>query len=174
LLFRFTRKILPKVWEIISKKWIPAWHGTQFKYLESIVENGLKLPGSKLKDGKYTPNPKDIPLKDEVSGIKHWENAIFASQNILFAIHYSNIISYDNYEDYTGLVEVKIRPNSFTKHRSKFIVYCLGDHYSIGGDEEIDDIFRISSEEDIIVTSITFIHNLYILDKKEELLVDFC
>ena len=169
-----SKRILPKNWDIISKKWISAWHGTKFKYLESIVENGLKLPGSKLKDGKYTPKPKDIPLKDEVSGIKHWENAIFASQNIHFAIHYSDEINDHNKEDYTGLVEVKIRPNSFTKHRSKFIVYCLGDHYSIGGDEEIDDIFRISSEEDIIVTSITFIPNLYIVGKEKELSVYFC
>ena len=173
--FICSKKILPKNWDIISKKWIPAWHGTKFEYLESIVENGLKLPGSKLKDGKYTPNPKDIPLKDEVSGIKHWENAIFASQNIQFAIHYSDEINYNNWYDYTGLVEVKIRPNSFTKHKSKFIVTCFGGHFSIDNwsNNEIDDIFRISSEEDIIVTSITFIDNQYILSRGSNLLVDF-
>ena len=44
-------------------------------FLESIVENGLKLPGTKLKDGKIQ-KPKDIPLKNEVFGIKNWENAI--------------------------------------------------------------------------------------------------
>ena len=71
--FICSRKNLPTNWDIISKNWISAWHGTQFEYLESIVENGLKLPGSRLKDGKYVPKPKDIPLKDEVSGIKNWE-----------------------------------------------------------------------------------------------------
>ena len=77
--------------------------------------------------------------------------------------------------DYTGLVEVKIRPNSFTKHKSKFIVYNFGSHFSIDyGDEQIDDIFRISSEDDIVVTSITFIHNQYILDEGRGLSVGFC
>ena len=32
-------------------KWIPAWHGTKFEYLESIVENGLQLPGTYLNSG---------------------------------------------------------------------------------------------------------------------------
>ena len=173
--FICSRKNLPTNWDIISKNWISAWHGTQFEYLESIVENGLKLPGSRLKDGKYVPKPKDIPLKDEVSGIKNWENAIFASQNIKFAIHYSNGIDDKKMFDYTGLVEVKIRPNSFTKHKSKFIVYSFLGHYSIDyGNEQIDDIFRISSEDDIVVTSITFIHNQYILSEGRGLSVGFC
>ena len=36
--FMVKNKKLPKDW----KNWIPAWHGTEFKYLESIVINGLK------------------------------------------------------------------------------------------------------------------------------------
>ena len=81
-------KIIAKIF-ILSKKyeskqydnWIPAWHGTEFKYLESIVINGLKLPGKKLNDGTIIQT-KYIPLIDKVDGIKNWENAIFASQNI--------------------------------------------------------------------------------------------
>ena len=84
-----SKKNLPKNWDIISKNWISAWHGTKFKYLESVVENGLKLLGTQLKDGNFTQNPVYIPLKNEVFGIKNWQNAIFASQNIYYALNYS-------------------------------------------------------------------------------------
>ena len=52
--FICSKKNLPKNWDIISKNWISAWHGTKFEYLESVVENGLKLPGTLLKDGTFT------------------------------------------------------------------------------------------------------------------------
>ncbi len=28
-----------------------SYHGTKYKYLQSIWKNGLKVPGTKLKDG---------------------------------------------------------------------------------------------------------------------------
>ena len=172
--FICSKKISLKIWDTISKKWIPAWHGTKFEYLESIVENGLKLPGTKLKDGTFTQYPKDIPLKDKVLGIKNWEKAIFASQNIQFALHYCDIFYldlYKNIDDWTGLVEVKIRPNSFTQHKSKFLVKYFAMHFYL---PEVD-IFRISSEENVIVTSITFIYNQYFIqNRKKQKLIDFC
>ena len=85
--------------DINYKNWIPAWHGTKFKYLESIAENGLKLPGTKLKDGTYTPKPKDIPLVNEIEKIKNWENAIFASQNIYFALNYCDKFENDFWDN---------------------------------------------------------------------------
>ena len=59
-----------------TKTWIPTYHGTKYKYLESIVEYGLKIPGSKLPNGLKTQKPIYIPLNDNVSGIKNWESAI--------------------------------------------------------------------------------------------------
>ena len=148
--FMCSEKYLPKNWESISKEWISCWHGTKFKNIESIIENGLKLPGTKLKDGTITPYTTYIPLEKEISGIKNWENAIFASSNILTALNYS--------DEFHGLVEVKIKPNSFTKHKTEYIYQFFEKHgTSIGSATDIDDIFRISCEKDIIVISITFI-----------------
>ena len=142
------------------KNWVPAWHGTKFKYLESIAENGLKLPGSELKDGSYTPKPIDIPVVNEIEKIKNWENAIFASPNIFFALNYCDKSNKDIY-DWTGLIEVKIKPKSFTRHKSKFIYKYFSGHFHLNEDYLLDDIFRIPSEDSIILTSITFVYNFY-------------
>jgi V8-like Glu-specific endopeptidase len=139
-------------WKYISKYWISAWHGTDFYNLESIVENGLKIPGTKLKNGIITQSPTYIPLKDQLFGIKNWENAIFASPSIKCALSYSDDIIWK------GLVEVKINPNGFTKHKSKYINSYINGHPDFP-EEKIDDIYRISSEKDIIVLSITFVDN---------------
>ena len=170
--------------DINYKNWIPAWHGTKFKYLESIAENGLKLPGTKLKDGTYTPKPKDIPLVNEIEKIKNWENAIFASQNIYFALNYCDKFENDFWDnkkskkdihDWTGLVEIKIKPKSFTRHKSEFIYKYFVGHYTEKEGLMWDDIFRIPSEDSIILTSFTFVYNLYSIKfSGEELVIDFC
>jgi RNA:NAD 2'-phosphotransferase (TPT1/KptA family) len=35
------------------KKWEKVYHGTKYKYLESIMEIGLKKPGDKDKYGNF-------------------------------------------------------------------------------------------------------------------------
>jgi hypothetical protein len=118
----------------------------------------LKIPGTKLPNGIITQKPIDIPLKDNVSGIKNWESAIFVSPSINYALdpRYSEIIDNNNKDDkYNIIVGVRIRPNSFTKHKSKIIINNFPFHNFIDGNNK--DIYRISSEKDIIVTSINFI-----------------
>ena len=161
-----SNKFLPYDWN----NWIPAWHGTQFKYLESIIENGLHLPGTYLKNGKMTPNAKDIPFTNEVLGIKHWENAIFASPNIHYALKYCDIIDYKNNQmtsnimpipenwGWKGVLKIRIRPNSFTKHKSGIVIKFFGSHMSNIEGKKIDDIYRITSENNIIIESIVFIN----------------
>ena len=83
----------------------------------------------------------------------------FASKNINYALTYS-----DNYDGETcifdywkALVEVKIKPGGFTSHKSKFIIeYYIGHGHVNEKDDEVD-IYRISSEKNIIVTSIIII-----------------
>ena len=135
----------------IPKNWVSAWHGTQHEFIESIVEYGLKLPGTKIKDKIIKQNKSYIPLKDNVFGIKNWDNAIFVSKNIHYALSYCN---YNYTLKYFLLVEVKIKPGSFTEHKSKFIIdyYCGHGWNYKGGDET--DIYRIASDSDVIVTSI--------------------
>ena len=77
--------------------------------------------------------------------------------------------------DWTGLVEIKIKPKSFTRHKSKFIYKYFASHYTGKEDPMWDDIFRILSEDSIILTSLTFVYNLYSIKfSEEELVIDFC
>ena len=165
--------------------WIQAWHGTKFKYIESIIINGLKLPGTKLKDGTLVTESYDIPLNIEVDHIKNWGKAVFSSDNIYLALQYSDEINVNenNYEIYNlfdkkykeknftyseiwkGLVKIKIRPNSFSKHKSEIV-----RAYHVNKDKYIDgDIYRTISEKDIVITSIVFIKLSYIINNKSKL-----
>ena len=164
--------------------WIQAWHGTKFKYIESIIINGLKLPGTKLNDGTHLTVSYDIPLNIIVDNIKNWGKAIFSSDNIYLALQYSDEINVNenNNEIYLfdknakekkftyseiwkGLVKIKIRPNSFSKHKSKIV-----RAYHVNRDKYIDgDIYRTISEKDIVITSVVFIKLSYINENKNKL-----
>ena len=157
----------------IFDNWIQTWHGTKFKYIESIIINGLKLPGTKIKDGTLVTESYDIPLYIEVDHIKNWGKAIFSSYNIYLSLQYSDEINMnenngeiynlfdkkDKVKNFTysekwkGLVKIKIKPNSFSKHKSKIV-----RNYHVNQDKYIDgDIFRTISEKDILITSVVFI-----------------
>ena len=151
-------------------KWIPAWHGTQFKYLESIIEYGLKLPGSYLKSGNITPNAKDIPFTNEVLGINNWENAIFASPNIHYALKYCDIINAKEQKwtfnimpipenwGWKGVLKIRIRPNSFSQHKSEIVIKYFGGHFCNDFSNQLVDIYRITSENNVIIEYIAFIN----------------
>ena len=81
-----SKNILPKNWSNIYKDWIPAWHGTKFQFLESILKNGLKPSGTKLSDGTtINPLPGHISIDQTVSGIKNWAKAIFVSPSLFYS-----------------------------------------------------------------------------------------
>ena len=62
-----------------------------------------------------------------------------------------------------GVCKIRIRPNTFTKHSSQFVIQYFGGHF--GNDETtfIDDIYRISSEKNVLLESIVFINTCDIL-----------
>ena len=159
-----SQEFLPKNYSTINEKWIPAYHGTSYKNLESIIKYGFKLPGSKLKDGSITPLPKVIPKTEKVSGIKNWEKAIFASPSMFGASRYSSPIGICKYY---CLIEVMIKPNSFTEHQRVFIVKfdqfdCMTlDKFHVTSHMNYK-IYRISSEENIVLKSIIFINQSYL------------
>ena len=65
--------LLPRNYLSLNKRWIPIWHGTKFRFLESIVKNGLRPSGSKLSDGiSINPLPGHIASDVTVSGFKIW------------------------------------------------------------------------------------------------------
>jgi len=43
--FIISQRYLKKDYNLIAKNWIPAWHGTEIKYIESIIKYGLKNQG---------------------------------------------------------------------------------------------------------------------------------
>ena len=126
--------------------WIKAFHGTIYQNLDSIIKYGLKIQGTKLKNGKITPKTK-YNHPEFVYGIKNWENAIFASPTIYLAKQYSK-------NRYRCVLGVKIEPNNFTSHYPENMLRCcnLRDalYYEYFEDETI---YRISSAKNIIVNS---------------------
>jgi len=102
----------------ISQNWTPAWHGTKFQNLESIIKYGLHPSGSKLPDGvKININEGHIPLDYELSGIKQWGKAVFVSPSLFYASNYAERIN-SCLKRWCVLVETRVRPNSFTMHPS--------------------------------------------------------
>ena len=158
----------------IPKDWVSAWHGTRPENIKSIIENGLKLPGSKIKDKIIEKNKCYIKLKDNVFGIKDWENAIFVSKNIHCALSYCEKMIDYNSKETLFLVEIKIKPDGFTEHKSQFISdYYLGHRGWYKVNDEAD-IYRIASEDDIIVISITLVSGLYChRHENENNIIDF-
>ena len=151
-------KLYFKKYSSTPKNWIPAWHGTKIENLESIIKYGLKQQGTKLPNGKIIPKTEYIPLKENVLGIKNWEKAIFATPCISCASMYSfyEIDKYNGFLHSSSLIEIRIRPGSFTKHQSKELIGYIWGHYyrSIYHNEPY---YRISSENDIAIKSIIFI-----------------
>ena len=149
----------------INKYWIPAWHGTKFKFLESIIRYGLRPSGSKLSNGMtINVNPGHIPLNYSISGIQFWAKAVFVSPSIFYAANpvYAERINSLS-KRWCVLVEVRVRPGTFTSHPSTVLKYTgvKGEpshvEYRVNVKSDKDLIYRVSSEQNIIVTSITFV-----------------
>lgn len=77
--FIISKKYLKNDYNLISKKWIPAWHGTQINNLESIIKYGLKKPRTKLNNTDTTPYSKFDFTNKRVDNIQNWSDAIFVS-----------------------------------------------------------------------------------------------
>ena len=152
--------------------WIPAWHGTFFRNLESIIKNGLLLPETKLKNGKTTPKPTISP--DDVCGIKNWEKAIFATPCLdcasIYSLEIKNIGEYNYAYPYSpSLVELRIKPNSYSTFKAKECVGFIGRSGCLlcGFETEHNDyIYRITSEKDIIIKSIVFLNPIVLTGEK--------
>ncbi|XP_063725556.1 alpha-latrocrustotoxin-Lt1a-like [Symsagittifera roscoffensis] len=54
----------------IPKNWLPAWHGTKYNYLNSILKNGLQPSGA---------------VVDGVNGVNNWASAVFISPILIYA-----------------------------------------------------------------------------------------
>ena len=123
-------KFFLKSYTSTPKGWIPAWHGTKIENLESIIKYGLKQQDTKLPDGKKIPKTKYIPLKETVLGIKNWEKAIFATPCFSCASVYSfhEIHWYYGFPHSSTLIEIRIKPGSFSEHQSREMIGYIPGH----------------------------------------------
>ncbi len=111
----------------------------------------MQIQGTKLENGKYTPKTK-YKHPEFTRGIKNWEKEIFASDKLFLEKHYSA-------NKFRCILEVKMEPDNYTSHGpyegKHFACVCYEEGYFI--EDEI--IYRISSQENIIVNSIILIND---------------
>ena len=115
-------QILPIDFQEVRKKWVPAWHGTKFNNIESILKNGLKESGSIIKDfGQITPQNDHIQFGVKCFNINDWSRAIFTSPSVFYSTHptYSERIDSSFFGNrYAVLIETRLRPDSFQTFKS--------------------------------------------------------
>ena len=161
-------KILPPNFQEIRKSWVPAWHGTKFNFIESILKNGLKESGSIIQDfGEIRPHSDHIQVGVQFNNIKDWSQAIFNSPSIFYSTHptYSERIDSTFFgKRYAVLIETRLKPNSFQTYNS------TTSRIIVQGEPTLIE-YRVKSvdqynEKNIHVYSITFVLENFINNAK--------
>ena len=162
----FSSNLLPYNFNFIKNNWIPIWHGTKYEYLESIVINGLKPSGSKLKNGTVLKPPKGhIPLGTKIDGIENWAGAVFVSPSILYSSHiaYSERILSEK-KNWAVLVQGYVRPNCYTEHNSTVLSYAKREgepdkiEFRVPCPKDEKIIYRVDkNNQNLVIYSITFV-----------------
>ena len=120
--FLLNEQILPFDFYEIRENWIPAWHGTKFKFIESILKNGLKESGAVLEEmGQITPHGDHIQVGVKCNNLNDWSQAIFTSPSVFYSTHstYSERIDSSFFGNrYAVLIETRLKPNSFKSYKS--------------------------------------------------------
>ncbi len=90
-------------------------------------------------------------------GIPGWENAIFATPCIKCASMYSFDSNFGFlYPHFSSLVEIRIKPGSYTQHFSKELIDRCGKHGCLRVYHN-EIYYRISSDKNVAIKSITFV-----------------
>ena len=115
-------QILPENFQEVRKNWAPAWHGTKFNCLESILKNGLKESGSIIKDfGQITPQSDHIQEGVKFCNLNDQSQAVFTSPSIFYSTHttYSERIDSKFYKErYAVLIEARLKPGAYQTFKS--------------------------------------------------------
>ncbi|CAF1375579.1 unnamed protein product [Adineta ricciae] len=160
----------------LTQNWTLAWHGTKYEHLQSIMKYGLHPAGTVLSpNNKISTQAGHIALNKKVGEFDNWAHAVFISPSIFYAadIVYSERIFSDN-QRWCVLVEVRVKPGSFTKHKQTLLNQRLllpGEpqdiEYRVAVTADNDFILRVESNENVIVTALVFI-NLNFLENIDE------
>ena len=157
---------LPKEYnsKVIENDWLIAWHGTNFKALASIAEEGLKPAGSKKKDGKEIEvNCHHISQTTTVYNVKDWGRGIFISPSIFYSGYeaYAKEICCKN-EAWKVLVEVRVKPNSYDEYKST----CPNYKLKSGEPEFLEYRVPAKNQKDVQVFSLTFVKTDFLENAK--------
>ena len=163
-------QILPYHFKKVRKNWIPAWHGTKYNCIKSILKNGLKESGSILKDfGEIKTRDDHIQDNETFNNIQNWSKAVFTSPSLFYCIHptYSERIDSSFFQNkYAILIEARLRPNSFqtfestTCSRKTLVGEPLLLEYRV---KSVD----ANNRRNIYVISITFVSENFINNAKD-------
>ena len=161
-------QILPSNFNKIRKYWVPAWHGTKFNFIESILKNGLKESGSIIKDfGVIIPHSDHIQAGVKFNNLNDWSQAIFTSPSIFYSTHptYSERIDSSFFKNrYAVLIEARLKPNSFQTFNS------TTSRVMVQGEPTLIE-YRVKSvdqfgNKNIYVISITFVLENFLTNVK--------
>ena len=145
----------------IHSTWETAWHGTRYRYLESIIDKGLLPSGS----SGIKPAKGHYKLGETHFGIRDWAAAIFLSPSILYASHacYSERI-FSESQQWCVLVKVYCKPGSFKSYDPTVFQYEPMDgepdmpEYRIPVTEaDKNVILRVESTRSVVVQSLIFV-----------------
>ena len=148
----------PNNYKNYKEDWIPAWHGTKFSSLKSIMELGLKLPGTILPNGsEIKPLAGHIDRYVEVNNDKDWAKGIFVSQSIFYsACGVYGRVSKSQDSEWIILIETRVKIGSYKIHKS-----TVRDYKFVEGEpKELE--FKIENESDVVVVGILFLNKKFI------------
>lgn len=148
-------------WNGIHNTWETAWHGTRFKYLESIIQKGLLPAGS----SGIKPAAGHYSLGEEHFGIANWAAAIFLSPSILYAAHacYSDRV-FSESQQWCVLVKAYCKPGSYKSYDPTVFSYKPMDGEPVMPEYRIpvheadkNVILRVESTRSVVVRSLMFV-----------------
>ena len=148
-------------WNRIHNTWETAWHGTRYKYLDSIIQKGLLPAGS----SGIKPAAGHYSLGEEHFGIANWAAAIFLSPSILYAAHvcYSDRV-FSESQQWCVLVKAYCKPGSYKSYDPTVFSYKPMDGEPVMPEYRIpvheadkNVILRVESTRSVVVRSLMFV-----------------
>ena len=102
-----------------------AYHGTRIDVIQSILIDGLVVPGTLVSNGiRVKPPANHIPLYTKANNIPNFAGAIFVSPSIYYCLDpvYATSFEYEG-RRLLPLLECSVKFGSFTTHRSTLPLY---------------------------------------------------
>ena len=162
--------LLPDAFYTVWKKWIPAWHGTKFENVESILRNGLKEAGSRIIDGEMiTPKDNHIQFGVKVNNVNNWANAIFVSPSIFYSTHpiYAERINSKFFgNSWAVLIETRLKPGTYGAYHTTTERDIIDGEPSLV-EFRVNSINKYTFEKNIHIIAITFVLDKFLQNVKD-------